>query len=197
MDTAGTERFGANCVMSSYFRKADAFVLVYDVTSEYSFKELTTWLNIIDKQVVNANLQQMKIVLIGNKTDLKDAREVPYEVGMKFAKERQMRFFETSAMTGENIKEAVDCLVDELAKHAKDDNKCEPLLESAIFYQDLSVDRTRGCCYGSTSRTNQSLVVINDNNPTLGKFTPTYGIASLQRYRSQIVYMYIVCTQIP
>ena len=189
VDTAGTERFGASCMMSSYFRKMDAFVLVYDITQRSTFEGLTTWLNINHMQAVNENPQQKKVMLIGNKADLKDVREVPYEEGMKFAEQRQMRFFETSAKTGENITEALDCLVDELAKEpkdrlvdelakrtrdrlvdelvkqTKDDDKRECLLEGAVVYQESTVTRTRKCCFSSTSKTNQSIVVISENCP--------------------------------
>ena len=189
VDTAGTERFGATCMMSSYFRKADAFVLVYDITQRSTFEGLTTWMNISNMQAVNENSQQMKVMLIGNKADLKDAREVPYEEGMKFAKQRQMRFFETSAKTGSNITETLYCLVEELAKQpkdhlvvelakqpkdrlveelakqAKDDDKRKCLLESGVVYQESTVSHTRKCCLWSTSKTNQSIIVIGENNP--------------------------------
>ena len=116
LDTAGTERFEA--MMPSFYRKVDAFVFVYDITNRDSFKGLTNRLVAVDHHprpsTPYMNHEDGKFMVIGNKTDLEDERSVSYEEGMEFAKERQMRFFETSAKTGANVEHAMDSLANDL-----------------------------------------------------------------------------------
>jgi len=98
-DTAGQERFRA--VTRSYYRGAVGALLVYDVTRRSSFVNLTGWLTDA-KNLTNPNTVFM---LIGNKKDLEDARQVTYEEASEWARANNMKFIETSAATGENVEE--------------------------------------------------------------------------------------------
>ena len=111
VDTAGTERFHA--VMPTFYQKADAFVIVYDITDRDSFQGLTQWLDAIDTETIPRK-RGMKVMVIGNKADLEDKRAVAYNEGRKFAMEKQMAFFETSAKTGAMVQNAVNYLASEL-----------------------------------------------------------------------------------
>ena len=62
------------------------------------------WLN----QIHQYAPKDVKIILIGNKTDLRDERAVSTEAGQEFASTNKIHFFETSARTGENVKEAFE-----------------------------------------------------------------------------------------
>ena len=103
-DTLGQEKFMAMAPL--FFRKAIGAILVYDVTKKESFDQLDIWLqqlsNNIDSRVI--------IMLVGNKCDLPN-REVPYNVAMMFAKERNMGYLEVSAKTGANIFNTFNCLI--------------------------------------------------------------------------------------
>ena len=103
-DTAGQERF--RNVISSYFRGAHGILLIYDVTNRDSFKNLESWLIEIEK---NASENVLKI-LIGNKNDLIDEKEIKTEEGEAFAKRNGMQFLETSAKMNTNVKEAFEAL---------------------------------------------------------------------------------------
>ena len=104
-DTAGQERF--RNVISSYFRGAHGILLIYDVTNRDSFKNLESWLIEIEK---NASENVLKI-LIGNKNDLVDDKEIKTEEGQAFANRNGMQFIETSAKENTNVTEAFECLV--------------------------------------------------------------------------------------
>ena len=103
-DTAGQERF--RNVISSYFKGAHGILLIYDITARDSFKELENWLGEVER---NANSQVLKI-LIGNKCDLEDRREISKDEGEAFAMRNGMQFMETSAKLNTNVNEAFEAL---------------------------------------------------------------------------------------
>ena len=103
-DTAGQERF--RTVVATYFRGAHGILLLYDVTNKDSFKNLENWLIEIEK---NAQEKVLKI-LIGNKCDLTDDREISTEEGKAFALRNGMEFMETSAKMNTNVTEAFETL---------------------------------------------------------------------------------------
>ena len=103
-DTAGQERF--RNVISSYFRGSHGIFLIYDITNRDSFKNLESWLIEIEK---NASQNVLKI-LIGNKSDLVDDREIKTEEGQAFANRNGMKFIETSAKMNTNVNEAFETL---------------------------------------------------------------------------------------
>ena len=103
-DTAGQERF--RNVISSYFRGSHGIFLIYDITNRDSFKNLENWLIEIEK---NASQNVLKI-LIGNKSDLVDDREIKTEEGQAFANRNGMKFMETSAKMNTNVNEAFETL---------------------------------------------------------------------------------------
>lgn len=78
-DTAGLERYRA--ITNAYYRGAVGALLVYDVTSLSSFQHVSNWLKEL-KQYADSNIV---ILLVGNKTDLKDKREVRKEEAAQYA----------------------------------------------------------------------------------------------------------------
>jgi Ras-related protein Rab-1A len=103
-DTAGQERF--RTVVSTYFRGAHGIFLIYDITNRDSFKNLENWLIEIEK---NASENVLKI-LIGNKNDLEDERDISPDEGKAFANRNGMQFIETSAKMNTNVNEAFETL---------------------------------------------------------------------------------------
>ena len=103
-DTAGQERF--RNVISSYFKGAHGILLIYDITARDSFKELENWLGEVER---NATPQVLKI-LIGNKCDLEDSRQITKDEGEAFAIRNGMNFIETSAKINTNVNEAFEAL---------------------------------------------------------------------------------------
>jgi len=95
-DTAGNEKFRS--IVQAYFRGARGFLLIYDITNRESFENITKWF----KEAEYENKEARKI-LIGNKSDLEDLRQVSYEEGRLLGEKLGMRFFEISAKTAENI----------------------------------------------------------------------------------------------
>lgn len=80
-DTAGQERFRS--VTRSYYRGAAGALLVYDSTSRDSYNALSNWLN--DARTLASS--NIVILLVGNKKDLEEAREVTFLEASNFASE--------------------------------------------------------------------------------------------------------------
>jgi len=97
-DTAGQERFRS--LIPSYIRDSSVAVVVYDITNRNSFSAVFKWID--DVRAERGN--DVIIVLVGNKTDLSDKRQVSTEEGEKKAKELEVMFIETSAKAGYNVK---------------------------------------------------------------------------------------------
>ena len=99
-DTAGQERFKS--VSKAYFRNAVGAILVYDISNETSFEELINWLNDL-QSLCNPNAY---ILLVGNKGDLENQRQVGVQQAKDFAEQHKLEYLETSALSGQNVTEA-------------------------------------------------------------------------------------------
>jgi Ras-related protein Rab-2A len=99
-DTAGQEKFRS--ITRSYYRGAAGALLVYDITRRETFEHLTTWLEDCRKFGNN----NIVIILVGNKSDMENSRQVTRDEGEEFAKKNGLYFMETSAKTAENVDEA-------------------------------------------------------------------------------------------
>ena len=107
-DTAGEEAFQS--ITKSYYRNAIGALLVYDITKKSSFEHLQKWLDSVKEN----STKNIKIILIGNKIDLEDKREVTFQEGEEFAKKNDLFFLETSAKNFINIKESFNKLTEEI-----------------------------------------------------------------------------------
>ena len=107
-DTAGQERYKS--ITSAYYKGAKGAFIVYDITSKTTF-------NSVDKWIQDLNLygdKNLALLLIGNKSDLEEKRQIKKEDGEEKAKSFGLGFIETSACTGENIDKAFDILLKEV-----------------------------------------------------------------------------------
>ncbi|KAL8382599.1 hypothetical protein RB595_006397 [Gaeumannomyces hyphopodioides] len=97
-DTAGQERFRS--LIPSYIRDSSVAVVVYDISNAKSFQNTRKWIE--DVRAERGN--DVIIVLVGNKTDLNDKRQVTTQQGEDEAKKFNLMFVETSAKVGHNVK---------------------------------------------------------------------------------------------
>ncbi|MCJ1477698.1 Ras- protein Rab-6A [Lambiella insularis] len=97
-DTAGQERFRS--LIPSYIRDSSVAVVVYDISSLRSFQNTRKWVDDVRGERGN----DVIIVLVGNKTDLNDKREVTQAMGEEEAQRCGALFVETSAKAGANVK---------------------------------------------------------------------------------------------
>ena len=104
-DTAGQERFKS--ITKSYYKGAKGAIIVYDITRRQTFENVQEWFK--DTKTMGDNVH-LVLMLVGNKCDLVNEREVSTEEGKKEAEMNGMAFMETSALDGTNITEAFETL---------------------------------------------------------------------------------------
>lgn len=100
-DTAGQERY--HSMTRQLLRKADGVVLMYDVTSQESFVHVRYWLDCIQDSGSNG----VVVLLLGNKMDCDEERQVSTQAGQQLAQELGVSFAECSATLGHNILEPI------------------------------------------------------------------------------------------
>ena len=92
-----------------YYKKASCCLLVYDITNQNSFEECKHYYN---EGIKEKCKKSIKVILLGNKTDLEDKREVSPEEGAGFALENDYIFMETSCLKNENVADAFSALIE-------------------------------------------------------------------------------------
>ena len=101
-DMAGQERF--KVLLPSYFNGARVALAVFDITRKDSFDAIPFWVKATREQAGD-----IPILLVGNKKDLEDQRNVAYEEGEELAKKLNLiGYIEASAKDGKNVKEVFD-----------------------------------------------------------------------------------------
>ncbi|XP_074514881.1 ras-related protein Rab-33B isoform X1 [Sebastes fasciatus] len=113
-DTAGQERFRKSMV-EHYYRSVHAVIFVYDVTSLTSFESIPEWIEECSRHCVGPLVPR---IMVGNKCDLRDRREVPTTAAQCLADSYNFPLFETSAKEPSE-KEHVDAIFLTLAYRLK------------------------------------------------------------------------------
>eukprot|EP01094_Clydonella_sp_ATCC50884_P012450 TRINITY_DN2255_c0_g1_i2.p1 TRINITY_DN2255_c0_g1~~TRINITY_DN2255_c0_g1_i2.p1 ORF type:complete len:197 (-),score=53.06 TRINITY_DN2255_c0_g1_i2:178-768(-) len=113
-DTAGQERYRSLAPM--YYRGAHSAIVVYDITAPETLERAKDYIKEVKKQ----GSSNVVIMLAGNKTDLEGQRKVPSKDGDAAANELGVFFSETSAKTGEGVKELFMLLAEQDKRTASD-----------------------------------------------------------------------------
>ena len=87
-------------IYKSFYKKMACALAVYDISKRESFDLIDSWI-----EECKLNSKSTYIVLVGNKVDLENQREVSFEEGKTLANKYGIDFYETSAMTGKNVEE--------------------------------------------------------------------------------------------
>ena len=151
-DTCGQEAYKS--LISNFYRNSSLAMIIYSIDNRQSFINVKNWLN----EVRLKSNPDIKIVLIGNKADLEEKREVTYEEGEKLKEENEFLFFkEASAKSGINSKEifieAAKILYGEYIKYLKKANNMsygyrvdETSLNSSKLKSFHEPKRKKKCC---------------------------------------------------
>ena len=147
-DTAGTEKFRS--ITTGYYRGADAAFVVFDLSSKSSFKSLNEWIESYYK-FSNPDVEK-NVILIGNKCDLVDKREVTNEEIEKFIKDNNINYFETSAKEGKNIDETFLFIAEKLmTQYANKENefvkRTDVIKNDNLKENAVDITGEKKCCF--------------------------------------------------
>ncbi|KAK6341098.1 hypothetical protein TWF696_009400 [Orbilia brochopaga] len=114
-DTAGQEQYRS--VTNSYIRNAAGALLVYDITRKETLSHVQQWLS----DLRNLGEPQISIILVGNKCDLSEQRQVEAAEAQAWAEENGIKFHvETSAKTGAFVEKAFVDVANEIYRNIRD-----------------------------------------------------------------------------
>ncbi|KAF2395688.1 ras small monomeric GTPase rasa [Trichodelitschia bisporula] len=146
LDTAGQEEYSA--MREQYMRTGEGFLLVYSITSRQSFEEMLTFqqqiLRVKDKDV-------FPIIVVGNKCDLENEREVSTAEGEALARQFNCKFVETSAKSRRNVDQAFYEIVREIRRYNKEMSSYPSGVPAQSPQGKMEMDgeregKTCGCC---------------------------------------------------
>ena len=146
-DTAGQEEFQS--ISRGYYKSGVCALVVYDITNRDSFNNIGTWV----EECKNNGPTTISLVLVGNKTDLEDKRQITYEEGEEFANRNNMQFFETSALNGNNIDKLFNDSVENIIKKMQNN-----------YYPNL-----KDCGIESNIKNNNKIELSKNNKTTKKK----------------------------
>ncbi|KAK9141082.1 hypothetical protein Scep_010763 [Stephania cephalantha] len=129
-DTAGQERFRA--VTSAYYRGAVGALVVYDISRRTTFESVGRWL----EELKTHNDKTVARILVGNKSDLENIRDISVEEAKSLAEEEGMFFMETSALNSTNVRTAFEMVIKEIYN-----NISRKALYSDPYKAELSLNR--------------------------------------------------------
>ena len=144
-DTAGQERYRS--ITSAYYKGTKGALIVYDITRKNTFDNIDKWITDLK---LNGD-KNICIIILGNKSDLIDKREINKNDGIKKAEMYKTAFLETSALNGDNISKAFDELIEQIVINNKnifqDDNENE--IDKGVNLNDEKNNNKKKCCLNS------------------------------------------------
>ncbi len=118
-DTCGSQRFRS--MISLYYKEASAARICYDIADDRSFTSVHYWLNEMKE---NNDRDEFVLALAGNKCDCEASqRKVTFSMAQGISDKHGMIFQETSAKTGEGVKELFKNVADRIVKIKKAQNE--------------------------------------------------------------------------
>ena len=142
-DTAGQERYKS--IALNVIKDAHGILLMYDITDKATFDSIPDWI----QSIKDLKGDDFPLILLGNKIDLEEERNISKEEGQKFADKIGIQFFETSNKNGINIQEAglalIKKIIEKKEKEKFDLNSSNSLQLSKKTKVKLSDDAKR-CC---------------------------------------------------
>jgi small GTP-binding protein len=141
-DTAGQERF--RTLTKSYFKMAQGIILVFDITKENSFEGIKKFI-----KEIHDNCEERTVkVLVGNKVDLNELRTIEFDTASSFAKENNMKYFETSCKQKLNVKEVFNHLCEEVIAKNKNEgqNYYSEFFEKSLSIKSVNQEKTESKC---------------------------------------------------
>ena len=139
-DTAGQEKYSS--IVKNLYNTAQGLILVYDITSIKSFHNINNWLNYVKEN----SKQNVKLILVGNKTDLEEKREVEINDANKLSNDFKIELFEISAKNNIGVDD-VFIKMAEMLSYDNNNNFEEDNQNFQIDKEAFRNDPSKSCCY--------------------------------------------------
>ena len=136
-DTAGQEKFKK--ITSQYYNGADGIILIFDITNKESFEKISFWIQDLSNKI---DLDNTCLILIGNKTDLKDQRKVSVEEAQKYAEQYNIEYYEVSALKNVGIIEMMEFFIKKCYNNIKEKNN----YSITISKDGMNYYSKKNCC---------------------------------------------------
>jgi len=145
-DTAGQERFRS--ITKSFFRNTNGILFVYDITDRKTFQSVKDWIK--DSELHGSGFEK---VLCGNKIDLEEDRQVPYDELVEYGMKKKIEVLETSAKNRTNIDESFKKLVDLILSNKSEEEinkdfavKASPQNQNINLTKNNTKTKKKKCC---------------------------------------------------
>ena len=140
-DTAGHEKF--RTITTSYYKSAQAIIILYDITQKSSFDHIRNWITEIDK----FGKQGVLKVIVGNKLDLENNRKISKEDAENLALKYGVKLWEVSAKDNTNIEEMfVDTIKTLLEKNSKIISESSSMGNNIKLSKNIKNKKNKKCC---------------------------------------------------
>ena len=140
-DTAGHEKF--RTITTSYYKSAQAIIILYDITQKSSFDHIRNWITEIDK----FGKQGVLKVIVGNKLDLENNRKISKEDAENLALKYGLKLWEVSAKDNTNIEEMfVDTIKTLLEKNSKIISESSSMGNNLKLNKNIKNKKNKKCC---------------------------------------------------
>ena len=140
-DTAGHEKF--RTITTSYYKSAQAIIILYDITQKSSFDHIRNWITEIDK----FGKQGVLKVIVGNKLDLENNRKISKEDAENLALKYGVKLWEVSAKDNTNIEEMfVDTIKTLLEKNSKIISESSSMGNNIKLNKNIKNKKNKKCC---------------------------------------------------
>ncbi|XP_053202037.1 uncharacterized protein LOC128386937 isoform X2 [Panonychus citri] len=141
-DTAGQERFRS--IPKTLYQSAHGILYFYDITKRKSLEALEkVW---HEEVMIYSNRKELIKVVVGNKSDLEDKRQVSREEGQRMATKLSASFFETSAKNGKNVSRAIYDCFERVVVTAEHQEEIAPERSSEIINLTETEPKDWSCC---------------------------------------------------
>ncbi len=124
-------------------------MVAFDITNTEPFNNLKFWINSIKTNMENKNIS-IPVIIIGNKTDMEESREIMTEDAEKFAEDNKYKYFETSAKTGEGIDKAIRDLINQILNQSGNNDDQKEYRKDSVKIKENTEEnwekKKKGCC---------------------------------------------------
>lgn len=149
-DTAGQERYRA--ITSAYYRGAVGALLVYDIAKHLTYENTERWV----KELRDHADDNIVVMLVGNKSDLRHLRAVPTDEAKAFSEKNSLSFIETSALDSTNVEAAFTHILTAIYRIISQKQMVESLDDTSPTYNAQAItvapttasnsEKPSGCC---------------------------------------------------